>query len=175
MLFLAVLLAAGPHALPASPPVVTGPRPPIPTFTPTPTATPTATPRPPRPTPVPTASLSAVARNRPLNTALPPGARLVFQHLVHSRTADAVSISGWLTNTGGQAACSVTMRVVVFDKNNKFVGSAEGSPRSASLAPTHGSPFEFSVPVPKPLSEDSEFEVGTVSPSITSYSNDCRP
>ena len=173
-LLLAILLAAGPQPRASSPPSALHPRPPIPTFTPTPTTTPTSTPVPLPPTAVPTPRLSVVARSRTINTSLLPAPRLVFQRLTHSRTPGVVSINGWLANTGGLAACSITMRIVVFDQIDSLVGSAEGSPRSPDLAPGHSSPFAFSVSIPKALEENPKFQIGTVSPSIGSYSNECR-
>lgn len=123
---------------------------------------------------MPTPRLSAVAGNRAISSASLPAARLVFQQITHSRTAGVVSISGWLTNTGGLAACSLTMRVVVYDQANRLVGSAEGAPRSPDLAPGHSSPFEFSVSIPKALDDDPKFQLGMIVPSIASYSGECR-
>jgi hypothetical protein len=123
---------------------------------------------------VPTPRLAVIARNRTLATALLPAPRLVFPRLTHERTAGVVSINGWLTNEGGLPACAVTMRVVVLDKLNKHVASAEGSPRSPDLAPGHSSPFEFSVSIPKALDDEPQFQIGSVSASIVSYSGSCR-
>ena len=171
---LALLLALAPQVSPGPAPPSAPRRPPIPTFTPTPTATPTPTPVPPRATPVPTPRLSSVARDRKLASSGPAGARFVFPQPTHRRWAGVVSVSGWLTNAGSAAACDVAIRVSVVDAKGRLVGSATGPPRSPNLAPGHGSPWELSVPVPKPFEDDPDFRIGSASASVVSYSGDCR-
>ena len=176
-LALALLIGLVPQARSDAPPSVTRSRPPIPTFTPTPTPTPVPTAAPPPATAVPTPRLSAVARARTLNSAVLPAPRLVFPQLAHTRTAGVVSVNGWLTNVGGLPACAITMRVVVLGvlgETQRHVGSAEGAPGSPDLAPGHGSPFAFSVSIPKALDDDPKFQIGSVNASIVSYSGECR-